>query len=540
MWSIRLDDALLFSDQLRDERYALTAASLSWELGKAGTLTVSLYPTNVLYSGFVPFKNVVKLYRNDVLYWSGRTYSVSVDINGCKTVAFEGLLAVLNDAILKPYTTDADGKSIPKEYNDSLAGVLTTMIAEFNEQVGEDRQLTFGSVGSCDTSIVYRQYEQYDTFYNRLNDLADSYSALMSIRTDGSVWYLDFLTEGDYSTVSNQTIDFGVNLLTVTQQQIPSEFCTVLVPLGANVQDDDGSSYPLTVASVNDGKDYIEVDDTELLERYGRIVGTNTWSDVTTPAALLSKSKTYLNTRATPTVSITVTALDMAKAGSSVEAWKLGDMIMVNAPAHGISSEPFLCRSQTLNLLNPSGNSMSLSQTHQGMVEIQKKTDKQINNNYSYLNKTVNKLNQTVSDNLTVTESGIETTADAIRIFCKQWLTDDEYQAHENDITALMEITAGAITTSFNSLWITESDSGITIGRNGSTMQSVQDNDSYDFIDTATNTSVLTLDGDGLTAKTANVSGQLVVLDGSTRQWAIRKGAQRSGVGVNLDIVWIG
>lgn len=44
MWSIRLDDALLFSDQLRDERYALTAASLSWELGKAGTLTVSLYP----------------------------------------------------------------------------------------------------------------------------------------------------------------------------------------------------------------------------------------------------------------------------------------------------------------------------------------------------------------------------------------------------------------------------------------------------------------------------------------------------------------
>ena len=540
MWSIKLDDALLFSDQLQDERYAVTAASLSWELGKAGTLTISLYPTNVLYEAFVPFKNVVKLYRNDSLYWAGRTYSVSVDINGCKTVAFEGLLAVLNDAILKPYTTDSTGKSTPKEYNGSLESVLTTMIAEFNEQVGSDRQLTFGSVGSCDTSIVYRQYESYDTFFNRFSDLADSYSALMSIRVDGDIWYLDFLTEADYSTVNSQTIDFGTNMLTVTQQQAPSEFYTVLVPLGASVQDSDGSSYPLTVASVNGGKDYIEVDDTELLERYGRIVGMNIWSDVTTPAALLSKAKTYLNTRATPTVSISVTAVDMSRAGSSVEAWKLGDMITVNASAHGISSEPFLCRSQTLNLLNPSGNSMALSQTRQGMIEIQKKADKQINNNYSTLNKTVNSLSETVSNNLTVTESGIETTADAIKIFCRQWLTDEQYKAHENDITALMEITAGAITTSFNSLWITESDSGITIGRNGSTMQSVQDNDSYDFIDTATNTSVLTLDGDGLTAKTANVSGQLVVLDGETRQWAIRKGAQISGVGVNLDIIWIG
>ena len=76
---------------------------------------------------------------------------------------------------------------------------------------------------------------------------------------------------------------------------------------------------------------------------------------------------------------------------------------------------------------------------------------------------------------------------------------------------------------------------GLIIGREGSEIQSVQDNDSYEFIDKGGNV-ILAINTKGINTPTANVEKQITMYG----QWAQRRGAYVNGVGYNLNDIWIG
>lgn len=92
--------------------------------------------------------------------------------------------------------------------------------------------------------------------------------------------------------------------------------------------------------------------------------------------------------------------------------------------------------------------------------------------------------------------------------------------------------------------WFTFSNEGFIIAKSNSDIKSVQTNDSLQYID-KNDTTQLKVDINGIYADTANITTQVKIMggsiaDGTTDQWAIRKGKQMSSGKCNLDIVWIG
>lgn len=77
----------------------------------------------------------------------------------------------------------------------------------------------------------------------------------------------------------------------------------------------------------------------------------------------------------------------------------------------------------------------------------------------------------------------------------------------------------------------------------GAEIHSEQGANFYKYVDTANNT-VFSIDRSGTSGLQANVTGQIGIGSGNVEhyqeQWAIRKGSEVSGVGYNLDIVWVG
>ena len=113
-------------------------------------------------------------------------------------------------------------------------------------------------------------------------DLVDSYGGYMTVTKQNDVLYFDW--RESIAGLNQQGINFGQNLLDLTQEESAAELVTILVPLGAQIENEDGTNTRLTIAAVNDGKDYIE--NAEGIAEYGQVVGIQIWDNVTVDTIL--------------------------------------------------------------------------------------------------------------------------------------------------------------------------------------------------------------------------------------------------------------
>lgn len=134
-------------------------------------------------------------------------------------------------------------------------------------------------------------------------------------------------------------------------------------------------------------------------------------------------------------------------------------------------------------------------------------------------------------------ESAIEQTARDLTIkISENYVAQDDFEKEQSridDISSdLGEVseTTQKINNTFS--FTTE---GLIIGRADSDIKSVQDNDSYMFIDRANNP-ILAIDTKGVNSPTVNVEKQITFYG----QWAQRRGIYVDSVGYNLNDVWIG
>ena len=86
---------------------------------------------------------------------------------------------------------------------------------------------------------------------------------------------------------------------------------TVLIPLGARTENEDGTEGPrLTISSLyQDERDYLE--NTTAVNLFGRIVRTNVWDDVTVASNLRTKGQTFLNAGVEMAVTLSIKAVDL-------------------------------------------------------------------------------------------------------------------------------------------------------------------------------------------------------------------------------------
>ena len=520
-----LNDNLFFDTASNLGSLALLTADLDLQAGQAGTFTFSLAPDNVAYNSFEKLTSYVDVYRDTVLLFSGRVIEIQEDFTLIRTITCEGLLAILADSVFRPIS-----------FNDTLQTLVQTMIESHNDQVDADKQITIGTI-TIEDEYVYRAYEEYDSTIMRLMDLVDSYGGFMTVTKSEGTLYFDW--RESIAGLNNQGIDFGQNLLDITQEENATDIITVLVPLGAQITNDDGTNTRLTIESVNGGLDYIE--NASGIAEYGQVVGINIWDDVTVPSILMSKAQAFLNAQSVNKVSIHVNAADLAFADSMMDYFMIGQTIPVKSEVHGINAN-FVALEQRLNLLDPSQDQMTLGNTVRGYINTMGKAVRTnsaaievITHNY-VTNESVNDINTQLAEQ----SSRIDQTAE--RITSEVATINGTIGNIQTQMTAIQQASDAV------SIFVNENGQtlsyfrldaqGLWIGKADDPVKLLETNSAIKFVDGANNV-LLEINTQGIITPSVSVSEQVAFLSGSFPEWAIRKGAYINGKH-NLNDLWIG
>lgn len=323
MYSIYADGACIYSDVLALESMKVLNPKLVLEDNGAGSLSMKLPPMNVGYASIIRMITDISVQKDGEEIWAGRVLSENKDFWNNRDLYCEGEMAFFNDS-----------SQPPAEYNGlSVRAYLERLIAVHNSKVTPNRRFTLGAV-----TVVDKNFPTYYTNYEKtmaiLNALVEQYGGHLRVRKVNGVRYLDYLAE--YPDTCSQVIQFGSNLIDFTRKWDSTEFATVIIPLGNRLEDSpiEALDAYLTVESVNQGSMYVQSN--EAVAAYGWIEKTVTWDEVSDPAVLLEKAKTYLTDLQFDNLELELSALDLHYLDVNTEAVKLLDEIRVISRPHGL------------------------------------------------------------------------------------------------------------------------------------------------------------------------------------------------------------
>lgn len=381
-YKVFADGTLIWASDFPE--YTITKGQITKEVNKSGSFVFTMYQNNPFYDRLQKLKTITKVYRDNKLEFRGRIITSVDGFYNNKTFTCEGELSFLLDSVQRPY-----------QFTGSPSDLFRQYIENHNAQVGPEKQFTVGQITVEDSNdYINRSNSAYeDTLSNinsRLLEPLGGYIYVTSGETDDERvinWFADF------PYLSNQSIEFGENLLDFTKTNSAENLATAIIPLGARIETDAGGMVPeddssgddeaitdtdttdpadtttnagetleqrVTIESVNGGVDYIY--DEDAVNTYGWIFKSVTWDDVTEPANLLSKGKTYLNEIINLNISLQLSALDLSSMGNDINAFELGDYIQVTSKPHNIDAK-YLLMQQSIDLLAPENNKVTLGYT---------------------------------------------------------------------------------------------------------------------------------------------------------------------------------
>lgn len=333
---------------LRDEELVLLDPKVTLEVNTAGSFDFKLPPGHPQYDLPKKMKSLVEVWHDDEQIFAGRPVEEKLDFYKRKYVKCEGQLAYLNDSIQRP-----------AEYHDkTVRGYLETLINNHNKQVDESKQFEVGIVTVTDNNDSLFRYTNHNTTLKEIKeDLVDDLGGYLRVRNHNGHRYIDYIAEFD--NLCSQSIQFGENLLDYAKNIDIRDIATAIIPLGARLETSEIAALEerLTIKSVNNGKDYLAHEDA--VKKYGFVVKTVTWDNVTTPEMLKSKGQKWLTDGQFENMVLEVKAVDLHYTDEQIEQFKLFDMVLVHSAPHGLDKK-FPLSKMTVYLDKPASNTFTL------------------------------------------------------------------------------------------------------------------------------------------------------------------------------------
>jgi hypothetical protein len=367
MFSIYVDGELLYRPD-GDIDCAATDPVLKLEMGKSGSLTFGLPVTNALYGRLQKLVSIVQVFYDEQEVFEGRVLSLTRDFNNTLQVECEGELSYLVDSVQR---------------NDAFTGKTTELLAEIiarhNEMVEPFKQFKMGKVTVEERDITiagqsdkttddegnfdYRQIEINSTTSEWRDTLDYIETCLINYcggylrarRDVAGNLYLDWIA--NYYDQTTQTIEFGVNMLDLEEEDDVNDIFTILIPLGTN---------NLTIEEVNDGSPMLV--DEERVAKYGRIIKTKTFDSVSKPETLKENGERYLRENGFPKVTLTINAVDLHQYDKNVEMIRLGDRVHVLSAPHSIG-DYLICTEIEYDLADPVNTEYTFGQPTQSLTQ---------------------------------------------------------------------------------------------------------------------------------------------------------------------------
>lgn len=340
MYTIYADDLCFYNDVSDLDELRLGSPNLNLEDNSSGKFTFTLPYTNIAYSLIECLSTKLRVLRNGVEIWSGRAIQEKRDFYGNRQMTCEGELGYFNDTI-QPQ----------KEYlNPTIISFLTDVLAIHNEKVGEDRRFVLGNVtvtgrmkneGQSDSEESETEPDEdiyvYTDFQKTLEviktKLVDYLGGHLVIRKENGVRYLDYLE--NYIGTVDQVIEFGTNLLDFVINYDETDFCTVVIPLGAkyDITAFEWDEY-VDITDVNDGKNYLINQDS--YEHFGWIERIEHFDDIEDENELKAKGQEFLQDLQFNDMELEISAMDMNYLDVNVEEMKMLYQVEVRSVWHGL------------------------------------------------------------------------------------------------------------------------------------------------------------------------------------------------------------
>ena len=329
---------------IRDDKYILGTPKLTLQINNAGMFTFSIHPTHPEISSLIPLVSVIKIYKTDhrtykKWMFTGRIVNNEQDIYNTGKVKCEGILAYLMDSIVYPY-----------EYQGTPADYVRQLIESHNLQVNASKRFTLRTLDLADVDSnnnIVRANKNYPTTLqevkNKVIKLLDAYISAEDI--DGNL-YID--CNQSIIHYNEQNIRLGENIIDLKQTKNAGAIRTVMIGIGA--EDDDENRITVTVE--NDAA----------IEKYGRIVGTVEFDDITTILQLTKKTQAYLDSIVSETDAVEIKAVDLSMTSNEIEAIELG-YCYVESDYNNLHHEQMLVSKMEIYLTQPEKNTFSLGAT---------------------------------------------------------------------------------------------------------------------------------------------------------------------------------
>lgn len=410
MYQVFYGDFLLYD--LRTEEYYLNAPTLTEELNKVSEFSFTIYPDHPHFDKLYKLVPNVILKKDSKIIFKGRIIIDDQLMDKSKQVTCESVLAFLIDSIQRPF----EFQGSPEELYQYFFNVHNTQVGTFNlttdtRLVTGKTYFTYDNTASLYKQVITPDISEISTYYEASGDkilyigkmtganldnndyinrsstdyintfdtikdkLLNTIGGYIIERYVGDKVFVDWVddfTEGDSQLVSTQTIEFGKNLIDIAVENDASETYSVVIPLGAEIENEDGTKKRITIEEVNDGKDYL-VNETAL-NNYGWIVAPvedTTWDDVTLPSNLKTKATEYLNNKAVMLKStLELNALDLSTINKDITGFRMGLYIRLQSTPHGIS-KTYLLTKKVTPLDNPENMTVTLGETKQTLTGIQ-------------------------------------------------------------------------------------------------------------------------------------------------------------------------
>ena len=362
MYKILIDGNVIYSPVLVDEGYSVLSPKIKYKLNKSGSLEFTVPPDNPMYDEIHKLKSIVTVFDGEEEIFRGRVLHDEKDFYRRKAVYCEGELSFLLDSVQRVY-----------DYTGTLEGLFNQYINNHNDQVEAEKQFTVGTVSVNDNYVHYSSTQYPNTLSEIEAKLIGTHGGYIRTRLDNGTRYIDYISS--FSYVSDQTIQFAVNLLDISEFISAEDVFTILIPLGSR---NENTERRLTIESVNDGKDYL-IDD-NAVSLFGRICRTEVWDDVTVASNLLNKGRTRLSEGVNSSVKLSLKAVDLHLLNVDTDRLRIGDNVRVVSTPHHLD-QYFQCSEITLDLVNPKNSQYVFGTTYKTMTETQVQNQQQNSDN---------------------------------------------------------------------------------------------------------------------------------------------------------------
>lgn len=363
MYKVYSDDYLLYNPEI--ESLKIFSPKLELELNKTGSFDFLIYPEHPYFDKLEKLNSIITVYQDDYLIFRGRILNEQQGFYNEKQVSCEGELAFLCDSIQRPYDFMSGDK------HTTIEDLFTFFINNHNAQVAEDRRFIVGNITVTDpNNYIVRSDSTYLNTWDSINQkLIETNGGYLWIRHEADGNYIDYLE--DFNTISNQSIEFGKNLLNIDKVIKGEDIATALIPLGAKAEE---SEDRLTIEELPDDltgdickkKDYVY--SPEAVEKYGWIFKTQSWDDVTQASNLLLNGKAALSELINQSITIELNGFDLAAMDKDISGFKLGVYVPVKTTPHGLNNN-FLVKKLSIELTNPQNNVLTLGVTYLAFTE---------------------------------------------------------------------------------------------------------------------------------------------------------------------------